>query len=161
MTGAAGAARPNRDPESPGRVRAAEHSGGLRIPPNCDLALGLRCVDKAEPGSSTWTMPADERFANPTGQVQGGILGALADSAAAAAVVTWARDRRMRVTVATTDLHVRFLRPAATGPGLVLTCTARVRSGGRRVVFAEADVTDADGTLVATASATCLLTPRD
>ena len=106
-------------------------------------------------------MSADERFANPTGQVQGGILAALADSATAAAVVTWSRARKMRVTVATTDLHIRFLRPAASGPGRVLTCTARVRSGGRRIVFADAELTDEEGTLVATATATCLLTPRD
>ena len=37
----------------------------LQVPPNCDLTLGLRCVDKSEPGHTVWEMRADERFANP------------------------------------------------------------------------------------------------
>lgn len=131
-----------------------------RVPPNCDLALGLRCVDKPEPGRTVWAMPADERFANPVGQIQGGVLAALADSAMAASTITWARAQGMRVTAANTDLDVRFLRPARAQEGTTLTCTARVRSGGRRVAFTEAEVVDDDGTLVATAASTYLLTPR-
>jgi len=131
-----------------------------RVPPNCDLTLALRCVDKSEPGRTVWTMAIDERFANPVGQVQGGLLGALADSAMAASTITWARGQGLRVTAANTDLAVRFLRPAAARAGTALTCDARVRSGGRRVAFAEADIVDERGTLVATATSTYLLTPR-
>ena len=123
------------------------------------MALGLTCVDKAEPGVTTWTMPADERFANPVGVVQGGIVAALADSAMAASTVTWARGRGQRVHTANTELKISFLRPApARGD---LACTARVISGGRRVVFVEAEVTGEDGTLLAKASSTYLLTPRE
>jgi uncharacterized protein (TIGR00369 family) len=127
-----------------------------RVPPNCDLTLGLRCVDKSEPGVTVWRMDADERFANPMGAVQGGFVTALADSAMAASTVTWAIGRTMRVTTANAELKISFLRPA-TGD---LTCTARVISGGRRIVFVEAEVVDDVGTLVAKASSTYLLTPR-
>jgi len=44
----------------------------VQVPPNCDLTLGMTCVDKSEPGRAVWRMTADERFANPTGVVQGG-----------------------------------------------------------------------------------------
>ncbi len=132
-----------------------------RVPPNCDLALGLRCVEKSEPGRSVWSMAADERFANPVGQVQGGVLAALADSAMAASTISWARGQHMRVTASTTDLDIRFLRPARAGEDATLTCTARVRSGGRRIAFGEAEIVDERATLVATATATYLLTPRE
>lgn len=131
----------------------------LRVPPNCDLALGLACRTKSEPGTTVWTMPADERFANPAGVIQGGVLAALADTAMATATVTWARAQALRVVTANAELKVSFLRPATTGG--TLTCTGRVISGGKRVVFVEAEVADDAGRLVAKASSTYVLTPRD
>jgi uncharacterized protein (TIGR00369 family) len=72
--------------------------------------------------------------------------------------VTWAAGRDQKVYTANTELKISFLRPAvATGD---LRCTARVISGGRRVVFVEAEVLDDAGTMVAKASSTYLLTPR-
>jgi uncharacterized protein (TIGR00369 family) len=130
-----------------------------RVPPNCDLTLGLTCVDKSEPGVTVWRMPADERFANPVGIVQGGIVTALADSAMAASTITWASGRQQKVYTANAELKISFVRPARAVGNLV--CTARVLSGGRRVVFVEAEVLDDAGTLVAKASSTYLLTPRE
>ena len=62
----------------------------IQVPPNCELTLGMTCVDKSEPGRTVWRMLADERFANPIGVVQGGFLGAMADSAMGSATVTYA-----------------------------------------------------------------------
>jgi uncharacterized protein (TIGR00369 family) len=129
----------------------------LQIPPNCDVLLGLRCVDKSVPGVTVWEMDAEERFANPAGVVQGGLVSALADSAMAASTVTFNRERK--VFAANTDLRISFLKAARTGQ--TLTCTARVLSGGRRTTFVEAEVVDEAGTLVAKASSTYLLTPRE
>jgi uncharacterized protein (TIGR00369 family) len=114
------------------------------------------CLDKAQPGRTVWQMAADERFANPVGIIQGGFLAAMADSAMGAASVTWARERK--VFSANAELKVSFLRPARAGT--VLTCTAQVISGGRRACFVEAEVVDGDGTMVAKASSTYLLSPR-
>ena len=61
----------------------------LQVPPNCDLTLGMVCIDKSEPGRTTWRMSADERFANPAGVLQGGLVGAFADSAMGASAVTF------------------------------------------------------------------------
>ena len=126
------------------------------MPPNCDLTLGMVCLEKDEPGRTVWGMLADERFANPAGIIQGGFLSAFADSAMGAATVTWAKQRQ--VFSATAELKVSFLR--AVSVGSALTCTAQVIGGGRRAVFVEAEVVDEAGRLMAKASSTYLLTPR-
>ena len=128
-----------------------------RVPPSCDLTLGMTCVDKSQPGVTVWRMAAEEHLANPVGVVQGGFLAAFADSAMATASVTNLRGRR--AYSANTELKISFLRAAPVGSAL--TCTARVIGGGRRVTFVEAEITDADGRLIAKASSTYLLTPRE
>ena len=131
----------------------------VQVPPNCDLTLGMVCIDKSEPGRSVWRMLADERFANPVGIIQGGFVAAFADSAMGAASVTYAASQERKVFSANAEIKVSFLKPARVGT--TLTCSAYVISGGRRAAFIEADVTDDEGTLVAKASSTYLLTPRD
>ena len=128
----------------------------VQVPPNCDLTLGMVCIDKSEPGRSVWTMLADERFANPVGIIQGGFVGAFADSAMGAASVTFARDRK--VFSSNAEMKVSFIKPAKVGS--MLTATAYTISGGKRAVFIECDVTDDEGRLVAKASSTYLLTER-
>ena len=129
----------------------------VQVPPNCDLTLGMICLDKSEPGRSVWQMVADERFSNPVGIVQGGFVAAFADSAMGAASVTFAKERK--VFSANAEIKVSFLKPAKVGS--TLTCTAQVISGGSRAAFCEAEVVDDEGRLVAKASSTYLLTPRD
>ena len=136
------------------RVSAAPK---LRVPPNCDLTLGIRCVDKSTPGVTVWTMTAGEHLANPVGVVQGGFVAAFADTAMASATITNLQGRK--AYTANTEMKISFLRSAPVGEPL--TCTARVIGGGRRVTFVEAEVEDASGRLIAKASSTYLLTPRD
>ncbi len=128
----------------------------MQVPPNSDLLLGAVCVDKSVPGRTTWTMVADERFANPAGQVQGGFLCAFVDTALGSAAVTYAQGRK--VFVANAELKVSFLAPVQIGTEL--RCDAEVVSGGSRVAFVEATVTDAAGTKVARASSTYLYRDR-
>lgn len=117
----------------------------------------MTCVDKSEPGRTVWRMPADERFTNPAGILQGGFLAAMADSAMGASSVTWARERK--VFSANAELKISFVRPVS--PGGDLTCTAWVVSGGNRAAFLEAEIVDGEGRLVAKASSTYLLSPRE
>lgn len=128
-----------------------------RVPPSSDLTLGMVCVDKSQPGITVWRMRAGDEFANPTGVVQGGFLSAFADSAMATATVTNLQGRK--AYAANTELKISFLRAAPVGE--TYTCTARVIGGGKRVAFVEAEITDDAGRLVAKASSTYLLTPRD
>lgn len=129
----------------------------LQIPPNCDLTLGLTCVDKAADATTVWRMRVDERFLNPAGIVQGGFLSAMMDSAMGASAVLSVKDRK--VSIANTEMKSSFLRPARTGD--VLTCTARVLKPGNVVAFLGARVQDEEGRLVATASSTYLIKERD
>ena len=128
----------------------------LQIPPNCDLTLGLVCVDKSTPGTTVWKMRADERFLNPAGIVQGGFIAAMLDSAMGASAVTGLRGRS--ASVANTEMKVTFLRSARTGDSL--TCTATVLKPGSVVTFVAARVVDDQGQVVATASSTYLIKDR-
>jgi len=128
----------------------------VQVPPNCDLTLGLTCVEKSVPGVTVWTMRVDERFLNPVGIVQGGFLAAMLDSAMGASALTSAGERK--VSVANTEMKVSFLRVAS--PGDVLTCTATVLKPGSVISFVEAKIVNAKGQLVATASSTYLIRDR-
>ena len=129
----------------------------VQVPPSSDLTLGMTCLDKTEPGRTVWQMRADERFANPVGIVQGGFIAAFADSSMGASSLTFARERK--VFSANAELKISFLKPAKVGT--LLTCTAQVLSGGSRAAFVEAEVVDEEGRLVAKASSTYILWPRD
>ena len=134
----------------------------MQVPPNSDLTLGMTCVDKTTPGRCVWRMQADERFANPAGIMQGGFVGAFADSSMGAAAVTWVRERR--VFCSNAEMKISFL--GAVPPGADLTCTATVVSGGRRVAFVEASVTAVvagheEERLVARATSTYIYKDRD
>lgn len=128
----------------------------VQVPPNCDLTLGMVCTDKSTPGRTVWQMAADERFTNPVGVIQGGFLAAFCDSAMGAATITWAVGRK--VYSANAEMKVSFVAPVSVGG--TLTCTSQVIAGGSRTAFVEAEVTDETGKLVAKASSTYLLSPR-
>ncbi len=131
----------------------------IQVPANCELTLGMRCVDKSVPGRTVWRMRADERFANPTGILQGGFIGAMADSAMGSAVITFARDAGRRVVASNVEMKTSFLAPVRSEGEL--ECRASVVSGGSRVAFAEAEVIDDRGRTVARASSTYLFSDRD
>jgi uncharacterized protein (TIGR00369 family) len=128
----------------------------MQVPPNSDLVLGAVCVDKSTPGRTSWTMVADERFANPAGQLQGGFLCALIDTAMGSAAVTFVEGRK--VFSANAEMKVSFLAPVPVGTAL--RCDAEVVSGGSRVAFVEATVSDETGKRIARASSTYLYRDR-
>jgi uncharacterized protein (TIGR00369 family) len=139
----------------------------MQVPPNSDLTLGMVCLDKSVPGRCVWQMTADERFANPAGIMQGGFLGAFADSAMGSAAVTFVKGRK--VFSANAEMKISFLAPVPLGA--VLVCTAEVVSGGSTVAFVEASIvaaapastSDRDGgdRLVARANSTYIFRSRE
>ncbi len=94
-------------------------------------------------------MPLGDHLARVGGIVSGQALAALADTAMVfAAIGHCGRPRAF----ATTDLHTQFLRP---GVGSAILARAHVVRAGKALVFARADMTQADDAkLVATATAT-------
>ena len=131
----------------------------IQVPPNCEVTLGMTCIDKSQPGRTVWRMPADIRFANPVGVIQGGFLAAMVDSAMGSATITHARAAGRRVFSASIDMRISFLAPARVGS--LLECSAVVVQGGARVAFAEAEVTDDTGVPIARASASYIYTQLD
>ncbi len=135
---------------------AANRVGGVpRVPANCELTLGMRCIDRSGVGTAVWAMVTAEHMANPVGVVQGGLLTALA----VAAMSDAARNSHLgrEAHPAGSELKISFIK--AVPIGRALTCTARTIGGGRRVAFVEAEITDSAGIVVAKASSTYLLAP--
>jgi uncharacterized protein (TIGR00369 family) len=130
----------------------------VQIPPNCEVTLGMTCIDKSQPGKAVYRMAVAAQFANPVGVLQGGFLAAMADSAMGAATITHAKAAGRRVYTASIDMRVSFLAPARVGA--VLECTAVVVQGGARVAFAEADIVDEAGVAVARACASYIYTEK-
>jgi uncharacterized protein (TIGR00369 family) len=111
------------------------------------LGMKLSAIDD---GRAEVILPYDEHMTTLGDVVHGGAIAALIDSAATAAC--WAGapvpDGMRGTTVAITVNYV------AAGRASDLTATAKVVRRGKSLCYAEVDVTDAAGTLVAKALVT-------
>ncbi len=125
---------------------------GSIAPPPIALTLGFDLAVVGE-GHAVFTCVPGAEHQNPLGTVHGGLAATLLDSATGCAVHT---TLPAGVGYGTTDLHVTFLRPISADTG-ALTCTGTVLHRGRRMATAEGRLTDADGRLLATGTATCML----
>ena len=112
---------------------------------------GVEVID-ASPGVVEIAFEANSQHLNLQGLVHGGILATLADTAMGLAVRTVLEPGRRHVTV---QLGVEFLSPGR--PGRI---TARGRSVkiGTQLGFAEADVMNGEGRLLARAHSTLSVT---
>ena len=85
----------------------------------------------------------DERLTNPRGTIQGGIVSAMLDDCAAYAGIVAMGEPGF---IASLELKTSFLAPAY--PGLLLA-EGRCLKMGKSSCFLEADLTDAEGKLLA------------
>jgi uncharacterized protein (TIGR00369 family) len=108
------------------------------------LALLGVCGEQAGGGHSRLSLDVRPALTNHFEGVHGGVLATLLDVAMASAARTMQPDAAPVVTV---DMSLQFLRTPA--PGRIVA-EGRVRQGGRSMVFCDAEVRDAQGTLVAT-----------
>lgn len=97
----------------------------------------------------------DESHYNPIGTVHGGFFATLLDSVCGCAVQTTLPAGTAYTSL---DLNVSFLRAITTDTGRV-EATGRVTKPGSKAAFVEADIKDAQGRLLATATSTCLVFP--
>jgi uncharacterized protein (TIGR00369 family) len=111
------------------------------------LGWELLAVDP-EAGTIEVAFTASDRFLNPFGAVQGGLLAAMLDDTLGPALVATLGPGELAPT---TDLHVQFLSPAR--PGRLVGRGRIVRRGGT-VGFMAGELVDESGTVVATATAT-------
>ena len=107
--------------------------------------VGIRGEEFGQ-GRSRLHLAARSDISNHFGSVHGGAIATLLDVAMASA----ARSLHTETGVVTVGMTLNYLRAAAGD----LVATGRVRQSGKSLVFCEAEVTDASGQVVATASGT-------
>ena len=115
----------------------------FEAPPSARL-LGweLRAIDP-DAGTIEIGFTADERFLNPAGTVQGGILAAMLDDTQGPAFFGSTHGKHYAPTV---DFTISFVKAAKPGK---FVGKGRVVSAGRTIVFTEAELFDDAGDLVA------------
>jgi uncharacterized protein (TIGR00369 family) len=102
-----------------------------------------------------WKLELEGRneFLNPVGSIQGGILAAMLDDTLGPAAAALLGGEAFAQTL---ELKTSFLRPARPGK---LYGDGRVVHRGRDIVFLEGSLSTAEGTVVATATATARVIP--
>ncbi|MBR1172601.1 PaaI family thioesterase [Bradyrhizobium sp. KB893862 SZCCT0404] len=116
------------------------------MPPGAQL-LGREWLGFDESGRALIRFQAQAAFTNRHGTIQGGFLAAMLDSATGiCALAALGPDQ----TVVTRSLDTRFLKPAAVG---AIIARARVVERTERDMVVQAELADADGVIVADATA--------
>ena len=123
---------------------------GLRLPPPVFETFGAEVVGHEEGRSLTVRFPVEERWQNPMGMMQGGVLAALVDN------VLGPLSYLVAPPSVTTELNVTFLRPVTPDAAWVDVRGEVVEVMRTRLVL-KAEVTDPRGRRVALAQAACLV----
>ena len=123
-------------------------------PPPGSALLGFKMVSvDREAMNVEVSFDAKTDFCNPMRQIQGGYLCAMLDECMSVAGMV-ASD--MTCVLPTLEMKTSFLRPALPGP---LRGVGRVVKYGRTIAFTEGELYDAQGRLLAKATATAIPTP--
>lgn len=150
--------------ETARRIFGRDHQTWMRemqrgevAPPPAARLMGFE-IDAVEDGRVVFTMDGHEWMSNPTGVIHGGLTSTLLDTVLTLAVHTKLPANRYCTTI---DLHVQFVRPIQpdgrkiTGEGLAVHV-------GTTIATAQGRAYDADGRLVAHATATlAILDPAE
>lgn len=130
-------------------------AGRIPPPPAAEL-LGWQLISvDPEQGTIEVGFTASDRFVNPVGVIQGGLLAAMLDDTLGPALVATLPPGQFAPTL---DLHVQFLRPARPGR---LVGRGRVVQRGREVCFLAGKLAGPDDRLVAVATATARIQTVD
>ncbi|MDR7259913.1 uncharacterized protein (TIGR00369 family) [Sphingomonas sp. BE270] len=125
-------------------------------PPPINTTIGFALVE-IEDGHAVFEGHPDRSVYNPIGSVHGGYAATLLDSACGCAVHSRLRADQGYTTL---ELKVAYHRPLTDTSGPV-RAEGKIVSIGRRTAFAEARLTDRNGSLCATATSTLLVFPID
>ena len=114
--------------------------------------MGMRVLAVRE-GEVDLALDAEPHHLNLQGSVHGGVLATLADTAAGLAVRSVIEPGSRHVSI---NLDVQYLRGARGG---TVIARGRVLRAGRSVAFADAEVADEEGTVLARAQVTVAVSP--
>lgn len=102
-------------------------------------------------GRALVTLQAGPQHTNPMGTIHGGILCDIADAAMGIAFASTLEPGESFTTV---ELKINFLRPVRQA---FLRAEGKVAHRGRTIGYAECDVIDENGKLIAKSNSTCLV----
>ena len=125
-------------------------SAEVQIPPNSIQEFGGTFVSYENRKALVQTFPAQEKHANPLGNLQGGVISALIDDTMGP--LSFAAARGPTTTI---NLAVNYLRGVRC-PDTVRV-EARVTGRGRTILYLDASVFDSRGRLVATGTSSVLI----
>jgi uncharacterized protein (TIGR00369 family) len=111
-------------------------------------------LERVERGEVEVSLDAEPHHLNLVGIVHGGMIATLADTATGLAYRTVLEPETSHLT---SQLAVTFLAPGRSGR---IIAHGRVVKTGRRFGYAEADVVDEEGNLLARATATFTVLPE-
>jgi acyl-CoA thioesterase len=107
--------------------------------------LGMS-IESSASGQARASVALTEDLHNPNGVVHGAVLFAMADTSMGAATMSILGEGQACASI---EVHIRFLRPVASG---TLTAETQVVRAGRRIVQLSSSISDDVGELVATAT---------
>ncbi len=107
----------------------------------------------ADRGRVSFTLDPQEFHLNPFGIVHGGVLATMLDTAMGCAVHSLLP---VGVGYVTSEMNIRFLRPALLTSGTLL-CVGELVNPGKSTMVASAQITDANDRVIAIAGCTCNL----
>lgn len=126
----------------------AARAGAFPIPASETLGFEVHLTDTPEESVTiSWVVP--ENLCNSAGNLQGGVMAAFADALLGGAAAAHLPEDQYP---ALAEMKISIFRPAPAGTKL--TGTGTILKRGKRVLFAEAEITDDQGRSVAKASAT-------
>jgi len=108
-------------------------------------------VPESGGGRAVVTLQAGPQHTNPMGTMHGGILCDIADAAMG---IAFASTLGAGESFTTLELKINFLRPVRQA---LLRAEGRVVHRGRTIGYAECDVLDENGKLIAKSNSTCLV----
>lgn len=119
--------------------------------PQTGILFGTKVLEVDQSvGRVRMSFEIDERFCNPRGTVQGGIVTALLDDASAFAGIVALGEPGF---IASMEIKTSFLSPAKPG---TLYAEGRCLKMGRSSCFLEAELTDAAGKILAKLSSSAI-----
>jgi len=128
-----------------------------KIPsPPCDSAVGFKFIEiNRDLGKLTVEFDAKPEFTNPLGNVSGGFLSAMMDSLISAAITATLQTNEASPTL---ELKTNFLKSAKIGK---IKGIGQVIHRSRSIAFAEGELFNSDGELIAKASMTSRIIRTD
>jgi uncharacterized protein (TIGR00369 family) len=113
-------------------------------------------IESVVEGEVTFVANPTQAHFNPLGTIHGGLACTVLDTVLGCAAHSTLPAGIGYTSIDITVSYVRPIQPSAAP----LRATGRVRKGGSRVIFAEAELVDREGRLLATATSSLLVFPQ-